>query len=364
MELMTFQTSGSPKIRISTIGRRLQVRGWDSTRVEVRGELNSDLSAKSENGEIHISCTSDCQLIAPAGSQIEVNAVGAEASVQGVTGDLLLRKVGGNLRLRNVGAASAETVGGDLLARSLAGRLSVDRLGGDALIDEVKSEVRLQTVGGDLRLSRVGGLVEAAAGGDARISLQPQGTSRSTVRAGGDLSCTLPETTSARLLLSAGGDLRLAVPVEAVATPTGCELQLGEGKATVELSAGGDLFVRTGIEGDEAVAADLGGAIAARVGAEIEAQMVELESRLGEAADKVGSFDSEAIGRKIRETIAKAQRKAAKAQMRAAKMRADATYTSPEAAASDAERMTVLRMLEEGKISVDEAESLLQALET
>lgn len=372
MEPITFQTTGSAKIRIATIGGRLQIRGWEATSVEVRGGMNpsaslgvyGDLSAKSENGEIRISSSGDCQLFAPIGSQIEANSVGADTSVLGVTGDLLLRTVGGNLRLRDVGLASVETVGGDLLARNLAGKLSVDRLGGDAIIDEVQSDVRLRTVGGNLRLSRVGGLVEAMAGGDARISLKPQGTSRSTVQAGGDLSCTLPETTSARLLLSAGGDLRLAVPVEAVTTPTGCEVKLGQGQATVELSAGGDLFVRTGIEGDEAVASDLGGAIAARVGAEIEAQMVEIEGRFGGIVDKLGFFDSERIGRKIRESIAKAQRKAARAQMRAAKMRAEVGPTGPVSASSGEERMTILRMLEEGKLNVEQAENLLQALES
>jgi len=92
--------------------------------------------------------------------------------------------------------------------------------------------------------------------------------------------------------------------------------------------------------------------------------MVEIEGRFGGIVDKLGSFDSERIGRKIRESIAKAQRKAARAQMRATKMRAEVGPTGPVSGSSGEERMTILRMLEKGKLSVDEAENLLQALES
>ncbi len=361
METLTFQTTGSPKIRIETIGGRLQVRAWAASSVEVFGAEEGDLLAKSEDEEILISCSTDCQLFAPAGARIEANTVGGDVSIQGVTGDLLFRNVGGDLRLRDVGGAAVETVGGDLVARSLAGELSVDRTGGDAVVDEVERDVRLRAIGGDLRMSRVEGLVQAGAGGDVRISMLPKASTQSAIQAGGDLSCTVPETTSARLLLTAGGDLHLAVPVEAASTAGGCEVLLGAGEATVQLSAGGDLSLRTGIEGPEAIAAELGGAIADRVGAEIEAHMTEIEGRIGSLGEKLGYFDSERIGRKIRETIAKAQRKAARAQLRAASLRAGSA--EPEAASGGQERIAVLRMLEEGKLTVAQAEQLLQALE-
>ena len=363
MESRTFQTTESPKIRIETIGGRLQVRARDTNSVEIYGGREGDLSATSEDGEIRISCSADCQLFTPTAARIDADTVGGDVSIQGVTGDLLLRTVGGDLRLRDVGGAAVETVGGDLQARSLAGELSVDRTGGDVVVDEVNRDVRLPAVGGDLRLSRVRGLVQAAAGGDVRVSLLPEGSSHSAVQAGGDLSCSVPEASSARLLLTAGGDLRLAVPLEAKPTAGGCEVLLGEGQATIQLSAGGDLSLRTGIEGDEAVAADLGGAIADRVGAEIEARMAEIEGRMGSLGDKLGYFDSERIGRKIRETIAKAQRKAARAQLRAASLRAEVDSSEPVTGSGDQERIAVLRMLEEGKLTVAQAEQLLQALE-
>ena len=363
METLKFQTNGSPKIRIETLAGRLQVRAWESATVEVYGEEPGQLSANLENEEIRITGSADCQVFAPAAARLEASSVGGEVSIQGVTGDLLLRTVGGDLRLRDVGGAAVETVGGDLFARSLTGELSVDRAGGDAVVDEVEGDVRLRTVGGDLRISRVAGLVQAVAGGDVRVSILPKASTHSTVQAGGDLSCTVPEDSSARLLLTAGGDLHLAVPVEAMSTATGCEVVLGEGQATVQLSAGGDLSLRTGIEGFGGIDIDLGGAIADRVGAEIEAQMTEIEGRIGGLGEKLGYFDSERIGHKIRQTIAKAQRKAARAQMRAATLRAEAVPSEPAPGSSAQERIAVLRMLEEGKLTVTQAEELLQALE-
>ena len=363
METLRFQTNGSPVIRIESLGGRLQVRAWESTTVEISGEVPGELSATSENDEIRLSGSTDCQVFAPSAARIEASTVGGDVSIQGVTGDLLLRTVGGDLRLRDVGGVAVETVGGDLSARNLAGALSVDRAGGDAVVDEVQGDVRIPTVGGDLRISRVGGLVQAVAGGDARISISPKASTHSGVQAGGDLTCAVPEESSVRLSLTAGGDFHLAVPVEVKSTTTGCEVLLGEGQATVQLSAGGDLTLRTGIEGLGGIDIDLGGAIADRVGAEIEAHMAEIEGRIGSLGEKIGYFDSERIGRKIRETIARAQRKAARAQTRAASLRAEAGSSEPAPESSAQERIAVLRMLEEGKLTVSQAEELLQALE-
>jgi hypothetical protein len=218
-------------------------------------------------------------------------------------------------------------------------------------------------VGGDLRLSRIGGVVQAEAGGDARLSLAPKAGTRSRIQAAGDVVCTLPESASATVEMTAGGELHLAVPVESKSSEGGSVVQLGEGSATLELSAGGDLSLRSGVEEFQGIDIDLGGAIAERVGAEIEAHMAEIEGRIGNLGEKLGYFDADRISRKIRQTLAKAQRKAARAQMRAASIRAESEPPASGAGSAGKERIAVLRMLEQGKLTVAQAEELLKALE-
>lgn len=366
MEIATVQTGDRPKLQVKNVRGNLRIRPGEPGQVEARGPDGSKLKLVEQDGGAVLTADSDCQLLVPPEAVIEAKSVGGDLSVLDVSGELLIRNVGGAARLRRAGAVVIETIGGDLVARMLAGKLSVDNVGGDALVDQVDGELYLRNVGADLRLSRVSGAVHATAGGDGKLSLEPAPGVSSSISVGGDLSCYVPEQASVYLKLSAGGDYRLAVPVQAEDVADGCEVRLGQAEAEVSLAAGGDLIVRAGQADDQAVVADLGEAIAMRVGAEIETHMAEIEERLSGFGDRLQSFDSDRIGRKIRSSIARAQRKAARAQRRAAQRR-DFRVEVPSAARraqpSDEERLMILRMVEQGKLSVDEAESLLEALE-
>ncbi len=98
--------------------------------------------------------------------------------------------------------------------------------------------------------------------------------------------------------------------------------------------------------------------------------MIDIEGGLMGLGDRLQTLSSENIGRKVRISIAKAQRKAARAQRKAVRHRRtaasmrDFTIKSPGGnGASEEERLLILRMLEEGKINVEEAESLLGAID-
>ena len=371
METRTFETGPAPKIKFENIDGDLRVRGREGETVEIQSGPGGNLTADSKDGELTIGCDVDCLISVPLESSVDGKVIGGDASFRGFSGDVSVKTIGGSLSLRDVGAATAETVGGGVTARKLSGALSVDRLGGGAVIDQVQGDVRMPSLGGDVRLSRVEGFVQVTVGGDAKLSLSPHGDAKSAVTAGGDMNCYIAESASVHVMLIAGGDLRLAVPVDATDIPGGCEIQLGESEAELKLSCGGDLLLRTGADVEEVAAVDLGEAIAARVGAEIEAHMYDIEEGLTGLGDRLQTFDSDRIGNKIRASIEKAQRKAAKAQRKAARQRRTATTIksidigpSSGKGASEKERLLILRMLEEGKINVEEAESLLGALDS
>ena len=316
METRNFETGPSPKITIVNIGGDLRVRSHEADSVEVQSGSGGNMKAELENDELTIVCDVDCLIDVPLEASVDGQVIGGDASFRGFSGDVSVRTVGGSLGLRSVGAASVETVGGRVTARQLTGALSVDRAGGGANVDQVQ---------GDVRLSRVEGEVQVSAGGDARVSLAPKGDAKSAVSSGGDLNCTIVENASVNITLIAGGDLRLTVPVDATDIPGGCKVRLGDSEAELKLTSGGDLILRSGSDVDEVAVVDLGEAIAARVGAEIEAHMYEIEDGLSGLGDRLQSFDSEKIGNKIRSSIEKAQRKAAKAQRKAARQRRTAT---------------------------------------
>jgi hypothetical protein len=359
----TFETGESPRILIASVGGDLRVTPLEGTAVQVLEPAETSSQIHELEGGLELESRGDCVLRVPPRARLEVGMIGGDAIIHGVRGDLLLRSIGGDLRLEGVGQTAAELVGGDLSASQVEGSLMIDRVGGDARVERVGAELHLRSVGGDLRLREVQGATQATAGGDALLNLLPPVGSRSAVRAGGDLRCALPAQASVRVQLFAGGDVRVAVRTECEEAGGGCLVRLGAEEAELELRAGGDISLRSGEEGWVRPEMDFGEAVAASVGAELGQQMAGLEFKLNGLSEHL-PFDAGKLTRRLRQAVERAQRKAERARRRAEAVKG----LVPEAGlqdepASEEERMIVLRMLEQGRISVDQADSLLGALE-
>jgi hypothetical protein len=164
----------------------------------------------------------------------------------------------------------------------------------------------------------------------------------------------------------------MAMPaeVERVSENGATVIRLGDAKAAIELTAGGDLWLRVGkMEMD--FAEDFVGSVMG----EVDARLAEMEARFNAIGAGMYTFDAERIGERVRRSVERARRKANKAQERAAKRAEKYAHKHGrrhsitiggleprETRVSDEERLTVLRMLEQGKISVEEAENLLKTL--
>lgn len=197
-------------------------------------------------------------------------------------------------------------------------------------------------------------------GGDVSV----QGWDREEVQAGGDVLRVEREEGS--IVVGTGGDLSLSVPRNMAIT-------LGHvgGDVSVQDLAGA---VELGLVGGDASLRNLSGPVqlTGMVGGQMHMENVTNVSMGGEGREP--GFD---VGERVRRTIEQATRRAERKLRRAqAKMevRFDGgrwKYNSGPAVPSEAagepvseeERMTILRMLQEKKITSEEAEQLLAALE-
>jgi len=386
METVLFEVGENPKIKILSIGGDLRLSGRESKQFEAKAPTGAGLVGEQKKDWIEIKCPEDCLIFLPRGSQVECESIGGDIRATNLTEGLLIKSVGGDVGLRSSGKAVFETIGGDLHARKQRDHLSVDRLGGDAVVDRISGDVRLRSVGGDLSLRRVDGLVEAVVGGDASISFTTLGE-KIVVNAGGDLSCHLPSDASAQVQATAGGDLHIPKGIIQVEkSEGGLVYQFGEGEVEISLTAGGDMWVG-GIEGMQDLDfSSLGTSIAEQVESEVEAGLAEMEARLEALGAGLGTFDSDRIGEQVRRSVSRARRNAARTRQRAARAKRKAQKAAEKVRSasgkrrvrvdfdldmggkrgqpvSDEERLAILRMLEKGTITVDEAEKLLQALE-
>jgi hypothetical protein len=293
--------------------------------------------------------------------------------------------VSGDASLRNIGAINADAISGDFILRDGHGICAIDSVGGDASLRDLDDMVTIQSVGSDLFVRNVQGVVNVTAGLDVALYVDPKPGLTYDVTAGEDLKGSSSES--------------IHVDFPGVKIPEdcfGCEVIIGketEGMAEMLLTAGDDLLV-TGQADPWESAADFGKGMgdgqewplppefSERINRRLQDAMERARSRLMEqAGDRLEEATRRAgnAGHRASIKIEAAMRRA-EAKARAAEVRArrgqfnvhvgrwnwDPTpqgTAQSGAPVSDDERLIILKMLQEKKISVEEAEKLLAALE-
>jgi hypothetical protein len=356
MRVETLEAGRTSQVSIGSIGGDLRVIGRQGSKVEAQAPGSGDLRLEEHGGVIQVECRSNCLIFLPPESQIEIASVGGNMRAMALSGGLQVDAVGGDLNVRRIGEARFNLVGGDVLARQIKGNMHITRCGGDVVADGITGALRLESAGGDVVIRGVEGDVEALAGGDAVASLIAPPGSRSRVTAGGDLVCRLGRQPSVSVALEVGGELALDVPSEPVVGSEGMIVQLGSAEATLELIAGGDLALQAG---EDFQRGRIGGPFFG-----MEADLADMEASLSGLEGSFSGLDAGRIGREVRRAVSRAVRKSTHRRHSHRPLRGWVGAEPPAGeSVTQEERMAILRMLEAGKITTEEAEKLLQALE-
>ncbi|MBN1963302.1 MAG: hypothetical protein JW910_01565 [Anaerolineae bacterium] len=364
-------------IRVESVGSDLRLRGWDQAEVVAKGEPVE--LRESDDGTIIISAADDLDLRVPYEARVEIRTVGSDAKITDLTGAVSIGTVGASLGIRQVGAVSIGTVGSDLRIKRAEGNVRVSgHVGSDATVREVEGEVALGNIGSDLYVRDVDGPCRATSvGADLVLSTDfvPGGLYSFTV--GGDIVCRVPPDADVRFIVSAGGELMVdASQAEIVESEDHDEIAFGEGAATCELTAGGDIRL-VGQDEDYIMAInfnleeDLGQRLS-----EIELRLSEQLAGLDEMLSKKAVRIRERAEREAERAVERADRALRKADKNLRKRSYELRFETgrrgprpprapepPTDPVTDDERLLILRMVEERKISVEEAEKLLAALE-
>lgn len=393
------QAGPTPQVDVRKVAGSLHLTGWDRPELQLRGRHAEAFSVEEGDGCYTITCDSDLVLQVPLQTMLKIGHVAGDGNVSMVLHSITLDVVAGDLNLSSVNAATIKQVSGDLAISLIAGDLAVERVGGDARAARIAGDVRFECVGGDLALSGIVGSVHGVAGGDIKADVILAGDQRCMLKASGDIACAIPSDASARVKLTAGGDIRVKnLGEKRKGTAETLQFELGTGAATVELEAGGDVMLRGmepgAREGGIEITIDLEEEMARRavemtqqITAQIEAQVSALSRQLDAKLSELGANDELAASiqervqgamRKAEEKLADTMRKLEqrlqenerRASDAASRRRKSYSWQAPpprpaapkRPKATDEERMMILRMVEQGKISVEQAEKLLAAL--
>lgn len=332
-------------------------------------------------GKIEVKTTSDCHLQIPSLMSVTIEKAGGDVSITGLKSRVIVGKVGGDLIIQNLDGASIETIGGDLHVHNPGNAVEVVRVGGDIYGSQIHA-ISTRSVGSDARLFQIDGEVNLKVGGDAELEFIQDALPKSVLTTGGDARIVVPPIAQGQLELHSGGN---NIEVSAAGQDGDWELEqlslpLGEGGNQVNITAGGDIFVTdkktSESDFDEVFHRSINDWKS--FGADLEKQIRE---SVGVSVENMrwATRSANLAGEKTRAKIEKAMRK-----LESGGVIIDHTGVNverngkhvgitfgtpvapkepPRAGSSDEERLLVLKMLQEKKITAEEADKLLSALD-
>jgi hypothetical protein len=361
MTTTQYDTSATPHITVSCHGD-LSIIGSTDNRVLINIDDNSPATTVERNGEtIVANAMEDCEIMCPANSSVTIQLASGDLRVMQLTGPLAIENVNGDAKLRDLGPIMIKNVQGDLDLRDIDGEAQVDTVRGDAIIKHAGAQLNIKRVSGDLVVEDLGaGASFERIDGDLKIETELQPNQSYTAAVNGDALLYVLGG-GAKMNLTSKGEIRCRVPVtqwqgnDRAATGV-----LGDGSASVSLSAQGDVLILSGggrwdAEGISDHVESMIESAMGRFESEMTRVQQQLEERFGSQADR------------MRRSADRAKRRAERAAGSWGSFfpssRAAAPSTPPGEPVTDQERMAILKMVEEKKITADEAAKLLAALE-
>lgn len=357
----TISAGKSPRIQIGAIDGDLSVVGWEGEDILIKAD-EDELTLSQNGSDLSLSCTDDVSLRIPRDASLVIERIGGDMALRGVIGNIEIREIDNDLSIRDVGSVSIGTIQSDFSLRSAKGSLYVKSVGGDVSVRDVEGSITLDSVADDLALRGARGNVKVNVGEDVVVYLEPKADGAYSITAGDDILLVLKPTANATLSMH-GDEIDVEWPgIEKQEDVTERVLVLGDGSAKIALNAGGDIRVTNDAEAGSS-AEDFGNfagmnfdwsGFGERISRQVEQATARAAKRAEEAARRVERH-AERQARRWRGNV--------KSGPWNLNFGPRGRPTPPSEPVADEERMAVLKMLAEKKITAEQAEQLLNALE-
>ncbi len=369
---------------VQQVGGDLRVRGQDDDVLLVDGE-RVQVEHLGAGQPYLVRAAGDARLIVPDTVSLVVQAVGGDAKITDVEASVEVQRVGGDLSVRNAASANIGLVGGDVRVKRVAGDVRLETVGGDATVREVDGALHVKQVGADLFLRNIGGdCVVEQVGADLVLSLDFSPDCTYRFSAGADILCRVHPESNVTFELPADTAVRLDIPADLLEDDEQRRVVVGDGAARVSVlqahtlrlvgeEEGGMVDFSVQIEDElEARLSTLEEKLAQQLEGldeRIQATTVRLASqaeRMAERAQREAMRTADRLRRSMERWEDKPKRgKAKRGRFAIGMMEGRPTPPPPpREPVTEQERLMILKMVQEGKITIEEAEKLLSALES
>lgn len=350
----------SPHIVVVECAGSLDIRGGEREEVKIQSD-NVPCEVQPAEDRIEVRCAGNCVIRMPQGGSLEVRSAHGALQIRDVAGSVQIGAVYSACHVRRVETLHIEKAQGEVTLREVGKEVTVGSAGGSLYLREIGGPITVGEVGGELLGRDIPhGITVGRVGGNLAVRSRFEAGTSSTFRVDGSALFRVLPGAGVRFVLPAEIPLRLAQGMEAFTEGKHKVVIIGDGAAVVQIEQAASVRIKPRDDyplEDEAIFA-----FAAAEG--LDEHVHHLSERISEQVrSQVGRHLSAAQRR-----IERAQRRAERAAQRArrAGLQFSSALGGPPPASepvSDQERLMILKMLEEGKITVEQAQELLDALE-
>ncbi len=361
------------RIEVTNCGGHLEVRGTSRPEVTIEAHHPSSTIEEREGGVV-INSPSHCTIRVPAGSPVIISHVGGNLRLKDLTEPVEIGQVDGQCSMRRVGTITINMVASELRGNDVHGSLTAGEISGHATLKDVEGPVHIDLIEGHFYGSNIpnGILLDRVEGNlSLRTDFSPGTMNHFMVD--GQASFSIPESANVRFQIRAEGKVRVEQGMLTEAEGRVRVVTLGSGEATVEVAADGHVSIKYW----DYYAGDDSPFVFVDFSSGLDDDFEQLESRFRAFETSLDHLPDHIRGRVARK-LDHARQRMEEAQRRVEKTVRSVSRDVGAAAmggsvqvefdggvepVTEDERLMILKMLEEGKITVAEAEKLLAALE-
>jgi hypothetical protein len=365
----------------------LDIRGWEKDEVGITTDINVQ-RIRHEKKLLRLLFVEDCELMVPPGCKVIIERASGNARVRNLSEPIVINRVQGDLAVQDLGGVTIARVSDNCLLENIHDNVHISRVGGNLKGKNIQGTIFAERIQDDVRLSGVSGGAEIRSSGNIELSLLENTDKEIKLNASDKILLHLPVNPDVSLYIRSH-DERIELNVgdrhDKINT-SHCELTLGSGRQKITVEAGDkvrvteeafeDADIRKLFEELNNLWTRLKEESAAR--RENREQETNWEIKMVEGAARIAEETMDGMS-EIASQITEDTVRQAEEHVRAALKRVEEQIRNlgydywsepvnlkPKRKTSEVtaeERLIVMKMLQENKISVEEADRLLEILE-
>lgn len=357
------------------VKKNLFIRSWDRSEVEIRFVENKKLEIDQDQGNVTISGNTHCMISAPESTDMLIEHAGGNCKVFGKFDNMTIEDIGGNLQIESIGNGLVERVGGNFYIGSVHHGLNVEKVGGNLNLASAMMPVQIEKVGGNLFVSGTLNDLACSTGGNINLFVEEVSGSNLSLRAGGNIHIGYKGTADVTITAKSAGGYNFQIGESVIKGHMGSiEKSFGSGSADWVLKAGANISILPVEKAPFSSVSfeDMDDAHWEEIAEKVQARNISnLDfSDFGEDFSEEIRMKTSGIENRVQKALEKFQQSgvwdisdSAINYRSAAKSASTPAPSKSSPAVSNEERMLILQMLQDKKITAEEADRLLSALE-